>query len=747
MTNKLIFASALAGAFVLVSRGEPRNLVWTGAASSDWNTTAENWYVAGDAEKTPVAFQSGDNVLFDDSAVNFTVQLKKVSSGDFQYDVGSIVFSNETQNYALKSPDSTVWYQKYGAFGPIDKWGTARVSVQGFRLDMKEDFTCHQGEWKCDTNSGSGYFGEFRSGTGSLHDNRSVSFLTNGVLTMATDFVYGYPGSDQSKVALTFDHAAVSNLTSSTSKPQHLFKATLRDSYYYGNNNTAIAFSGALNVEGTRPLVLDGFQGNVAFFKAVRVGEDPASPGQIFYKSDFADVTVADVTGDDGYDLVVTNKLADYGKLASGNMTGGGNVCPMNMLRKKGPGTLALKNNSSTTTGIVDVAEGTLVLGSTSPGEWLNRGGSSIASGVGIIDSVDGRHARYIVRDGAACVIESADSISYINNPMAWELSVSNATLRLCDRNYCHFGTLRLHNSAFEWQNAFQNTWFPYDLIGCSAKFVLSGDTPYVFEAKGEHPSNQSLADNCTFRLGFRFDSVRDDHPISEAGTEPGTEKWTKYSKFTNMWTVVDFVVEDITKDDATDATMGWTIKDMPNMSYTSLIANETWGGNPWKNYRFHGGIRKAGKGTFRTTGKNSYTHTTEVAEGTLVVDGTVASSSGLTVDAGAYLGGTGTVCAVTIKANGGFTVDVGKAGNDVLKVPSLVAEGAVVVKLTDVGKTCADFSGLKVLKLTNKPQTVDLSQWKVVESNGRRRAAFANYDPQTGIVSLVKSGVTVLIR
>ena len=40
MTNKLMLVSALAGALTLASRGEPRDLVWTGKASAYWDRTA-----------------------------------------------------------------------------------------------------------------------------------------------------------------------------------------------------------------------------------------------------------------------------------------------------------------------------------------------------------------------------------------------------------------------------------------------------------------------------------------------------------------------------------------------------------------------------------------------------------------------------------------------------------------------------------------------------------------------------------
>ena len=124
-----------------------RDLVWTGDKSSDWDLTSLNWRVAGDAENTPVAFESGDNVLFDDSAASYSVTLVRVdTTKDFQFDIGNVVFSNETQNYTFDA-DNHNWIYQRGGFGTIDKWGAARVDVLT-RLDTAKNFTCHQGEWK-----------------------------------------------------------------------------------------------------------------------------------------------------------------------------------------------------------------------------------------------------------------------------------------------------------------------------------------------------------------------------------------------------------------------------------------------------------------------------------------------------------------------------------------------------------------------------------------------------------------------
>ena len=61
------------------------------------------------------------------------------------------------------------------------------------------------------------------------------------------------------------------------------------------------------------------------------------------------------------------------------------------------------------------------------------------------------------------------------------------------------------------------------------------------------------------------------------------------------------------------------------------------------------GSLTKEGTGTLILTGGNTYTGATNVKVGALIVNGSIASSSGLTVDAGALVGGTGTLPSTTI--------------------------------------------------------------------------------------------------
>jgi autotransporter-associated beta strand protein len=76
------------------------------------------------------------------------------------------------------------------------------------------------------------------------------------------------------------------------------------------------------------------------------------------------------------------------------------------------------------------------------------------------------------------------------------------------------------------------------------------------------------------------------------------------------------------------------------------------------------GSLVKTGRGTLTLTGTNTYTGPTEVDAGTLIVNGSIASSSQVTVNFGGQLGGSGAIGALRIGPGGTFSPGNGTPGS-----------------------------------------------------------------------------------
>lgn len=126
-----------------------------------------------------------------------------------------------------------------------------------------------------------------------------------------------------------------------------------------------------------------------------------------------------------------------------------------------------------------------------------------------------------------------------------------------------------------------------------------------------------------------------------------------------NTYPTTVFEVADITGDAAPDVTFRF----------------------PFKNHLTQNcGLVKAGAGTMRLTAASAYTGDTIISNGVLRVDGGLASS-GVIVNSGGWLGGTGSVQNVTVAAGGGFDVIQGQE-NPLTVGGALILEGAGVVRI-----------------------------------------------------------------
>ena len=408
-------------AFGIAVTGSARDLIWVGGAAgadaNKWDLTTLNWRVAGDETMTPVAFESGDNVRFDDTATSFTVSMQQTAptKNELQYNIGNVVFSNDVNNYSWEIAFDTYWPQVRGAMGSIDKWGAGDLTINS-RFESTGNFTCHAG--RIFSRSGSWFPSEYRSTVGSMHNTRTISFEP-GTTIDATAALLGGPRVDNAIITTIFNGARV-NLTGN----QCFHYATF--------TNCPLVFASGGNIICEVDVKFKGHGLQPHVFGA-------AGDYQMAFKRgipNFATIYVDDLTGDgvtvdNVDDLIVSNRLGAI------SMTGNGVTHLFNTsFRKAGKGTMVLSNSKgSTATGDVEVVEGRLVVNGTPSGISLT-GSNWLYTAIG---AVAGTRTRTITvqQDGELEFRRSSTTGAY-NTPQEWRLVVDGGTLTLSNRVTSH---------------------------------------------------------------------------------------------------------------------------------------------------------------------------------------------------------------------------------------------------------------------------------------------------------------------
>ena len=314
---------------------------------------------------------------------------------------------------------------------------------------------------------------------------------------------------------------------------------------------------------------------------------------------------------------------------------------------KTGPGMLVLNNVSSTTTGRIEVAEGTLRVGTRGAVDW-----PATTSALGDLTDPD-RVALVVSGSGvfeltasdvfgqAACVNESVFCIT--NGGTLRSIgNIANGLPRLdlYDANIEYNGGLNSGNNG------------PYGTFIFAHRVRWDGTRPYDL---------QTVGTGNAFALGHEVDV------------------YTTYeNNVTNLHGKVVFDVADITGDARPDVTLGVVLKTMA-----------WWGGNAergrtWGKTRFCTGLVKAGAGTLALNGADPdgkyYTEATRVDAGALLVDTHRFASTNVFVAAGAYVGGTGTVKRATFAAGAGLTAAPGQTAPLTLTAAELPGDGSPLV-------------------------------------------------------------------
>ena len=401
-------------------------------------------------------------------------------------------------------------------------------------------------------------------------------------------------------------------------------------------------FGGGLSVIGTNTLTFANTD-NATLFFAKRDG----SP---------SDCYVAEISGkgtnDDTTDLKFSARIADAPNWGTKH-----SAVAFNM-RKTGPGMLELANNASTTTGRIEIVEGTVKL-ATALSNSQPCFECPTSSTIGNLSSSD----LGVAVNGGTLWITQNDQFGQANAVNSFTLAVTNGTIRQSSGKVNAMPFLYLYDATLDYSGANSGTggdtvqFQPYGTFVFAQRVRFDGTRPYDL---------QNVGGTCYFSLGWQNDSYQ----------EIDGEKIYQHGK-------TEFHVADITRNAEPDVTIGVVLK--PALRWAGNSSNSL-----YANTYFRTGLLKTGPGTLRlnccTAANKYYSEATRVNGGTLLVDAATFNSTNIFVQAGAYLGGTGTVVRATIEAGGGFTAAPGQTRPLTLTAAELPEDGVVPLDIPYTG-------------------------------------------------------------
>lgn len=466
-----------------------------------------------------------------------------------------------------------------------------------------------------------------------------------------------------------------------------------------------LGFGGGLTVIGTNTLTFANTD-NATLFFAKRDGSA-------------SDCYVAEISGkgtaDDTTDLKFNARIADAPNWGTKH-----SAVAFNM-RKTGPGMLELANASSTTTGRIEIVEGTVKLSTGLENDESNFE-CPVNSTIGNLSSSD----LSVVVNGGTLWITQSDQFGQANAVNNFTLAVTNGTIRQTSGKVNAMPFLDLYDATLNYSGA--NTGAGYDTaqIGPYGTFVFAQRVRF----DGTRPYDlQNVGGTCYFSLGWQNDSYQ----------EIDGEKIYQHGK-------TEFHVADITQNAEPDVTIGVVLK--PAVCWAGNSSNSL-----YSDTYFRTGLLKTGPGTLRlnccTAANKYYSEATRVNGGTLLVDAATFNSTNVIVQAGAYLGGTGTVARATIEAGGGFTAAPGQTRPLTLTAAELPTDGVVTL---DVPYT-DDLTDPKSVRVRVPVVTADAlagAHWRVtLNGSAVPRGLVGRAVVRNGIVygTVKHGGLMILVR
>ena len=395
---------------------------------------------------------------------------------------------------------------------------------------------------------------------------------------------------------------------------------------------------------------------------------------------------------------------------------------PLNM-RKTGPGILQLNSKLSTTTGRIEVVEGTLKMGG---GMGSSEANFECPTNTYLGDLRDPNRVA-LVLNGGTLWITSNDTFGQANTVNRSLFAVTNGTIRTTATSCTAFPALDLYDATFNYSGA--NTGQGGDIAAAhpwgtyifAQRVHFDGTRPYDL---------QDVGGVCYFSLGWQSDSYQ-----------------VPNGNYTEQHGKTEFCVEDITGDANPDVTIGVVLKFPDRWN-----GRAEYGNTLYSKTNFRTGLLKTGPGTLRLNNgsipSKYYAEATRVNGGTLLVDAATFNSTNIFVQAGAHLGGTGTVARATIEAGGGFTAAPDQTEALTLNAVELPASGEVTLDVPYTGDV-ADLESVLV-PVVKAIGGLEGAKWRVTMNGATVPEGYVGMaNVRNGVVyaSVARGGTCIIFR
>ena len=542
--------------------------------------------------------------------------------------------------------------------------------------------------------------------------------VNGGKLEQTAGFVNGLGRLILENATLTYKGIAVQNYYAANGAETNLVPVIW----------PTLSFNGGVEFRGTNAYVLANGVDDNGNHARLFFGTADGKPSDIF-----VDEITGRGTPDETTDVTINARLQDapawYKYTSDANnrrIISGYNYnlkgLPLNM-RKTGPGILVLNSKLSTTTGRIEVVEGTLKMGG---GMGSSEANFECPTNTYLGDLRDPNRVA-LVLNGGTLWITSNDTFGQANTVNRSLFAVTNGTIRTTATSCTAFPALDLYDATLNYSGANSGNGgdisaaHPWGTYIFAQRVHFDGTRPYDL---------QDVGGVCYFSLGWQSDSYR-----------------VPNGNYTEQHGKTEFCVEDITANADVDVTIGVVLKYPDRWNgRTDPVTNKL-----YSTTNFRTGLLKTGPGTLRlnngSIARKYYAEATRVNGGTLLVDAATFNSTNVFVQAGAYLGGTGTVARATIEAGGGFTAAPDQTRPLTLTAATLPANGEVTLDVPYVG-SIDDLNSVRVPVVT--ANALAGAKWRVTLNGAAVPSGYTGtatvYD---GVVyaSVARGGTYLIIR